>query len=519
MNKIFYFILFFICCHSNANAQVTFQKIYNVTANFQDGTSAFQQTADSGFIIAGQATVTSFDIFLLKTNSDGDILWSIVYDGSSSDNVYTMQQTNDGGFILGGESFSFFSGESFLLKTDSVGNILWLKVLSNTGGLTWIEQTHDGGYITSGVSNNFPWEVLITKCNTTGDVVWSKNFSSFDLDECDMIHETSDGGFIMVAEQNLRNFLIKLDSTGTVMWSKQLSRTTAVDPILRQRSVYETSDHGFIILTDVWTSPSTTDIVVIKTDSLGSATWSMRYNSGYTIYSGSVKQDQNGEYLITSMRADSATSPMDLIIIKTDPSGLVLWSKLYGGSSFEGIGEPSHLLSCFTNDGGIATITGTSSFGPNTDFHSYFIKSDSLGNSGCNEIATLPLASPIQIIDSLYPLNSIPFITAASSETMLTTMGFNSQSILCFYDQVMELEEKKIFQIYPNPAIGNIKIKSNGVIIESMEVNNALGKRMVMNKSVMSKEIVIESASFPSGIYFVKLQVGSEIYMQKFIKH
>ena len=81
-----------------------------------------QQTADGGYIVAGNTT--SFgageeDFYLVKANSQGDTLWTRTYGGISEDQARSVQQTADGGYIMAGETRSFGAGgyDFYLVKT------------------------------------------------------------------------------------------------------------------------------------------------------------------------------------------------------------------------------------------------------------------------------------------------------------------------------------------------------------------------------------------------------------------
>jgi hypothetical protein len=98
----------------------------------------------------------------VKTNSQGDTLWTRTYGGSSTDWAYSVQQTADGGYILAGFTYSFGAGTStypnmYLVKTNNLGDTLWTRTYggSNYDYATSVQQTADGGYIVAGYTESF----------------------------------------------------------------------------------------------------------------------------------------------------------------------------------------------------------------------------------------------------------------------------------------------------------------------------------------------------------------------------
>jgi hypothetical protein len=121
-----------------------------------------EQTADGGYMLAGRrdsAGVGDSDFYLLKTNSDGDSLWAKTYGGDEMDRAFTAMQTSDGGYILGGltASFNVEYHDFYIVKTDTDGDTLWTRTY---GGL-WqeqiedIEETADGGFAAVGSTYSF----------------------------------------------------------------------------------------------------------------------------------------------------------------------------------------------------------------------------------------------------------------------------------------------------------------------------------------------------------------------------
>jgi hypothetical protein len=117
-----------------------------------------QPTSDGGFIVVGQisSSANGSDVWLLKTNSQGDTLWTKTFGGSHGEEGYCVRQVADGGYIVTGATGSFSSNHEndlFLLRTDATGNLLWMD---KAGGINSdigysVLQTSDGEYLVAGL--------------------------------------------------------------------------------------------------------------------------------------------------------------------------------------------------------------------------------------------------------------------------------------------------------------------------------------------------------------------------------
>lgn len=113
--------------------------------------------------IKGDGWVTwkeyQLDIYLIKTDNNGDTLWTKIYGGDKDDEAYAAQITLDGGFIIGGYTESYGNGgkDIYIIKTNVNGEILWSMTYGGFGDdrCFSIIEAHDGGYIAGCTSNSF----------------------------------------------------------------------------------------------------------------------------------------------------------------------------------------------------------------------------------------------------------------------------------------------------------------------------------------------------------------------------
>jgi hypothetical protein len=188
------------------------------------------ETADGGFAIVGTTTsfgAGNYDVYLLKTDSLGNLLWSKTFGGAANEDGWGIKATADGGFILTGYTKSFGAGEDdlFLIKTDANGNQQWCRAYGNTNtdlGYS-VELASDGGFIIGGITlapGKTTADVYLVKTDANGNPQWSRTYGGDEDDGCQSIVATKDGGYFISGYTTTFGagdwdfYLIKTDNQG-----------------------------------------------------------------------------------------------------------------------------------------------------------------------------------------------------------------------------------------------------------------------------------------------------------------
>ena len=143
---------------TDINGNAIWKKTYGGNSYGEYGYSV-KQTIDGGYISVGYINNSQADVYLVKTNSIGDTLWTKTYGGDSVDSGHSIYLTSDSGYIIAGGTNSYGAGgeDVYLIKIDSIGDILWTKSFGGVGGDACysVQQTSDEGFILAGYTKSF----------------------------------------------------------------------------------------------------------------------------------------------------------------------------------------------------------------------------------------------------------------------------------------------------------------------------------------------------------------------------
>ncbi len=510
-----------------SSAQPTFQKSYG--GAWADLGESVQQTNDGGFIIGGSTQsfgIGDYDLYLIRTDANGDTLWTSIINtpASLTDMGFSVRQTNDGGFALIGEVLDIVtsSKDVYLVKTDGAGNLLWTKTYGGYGDQVGysIEQTTDGGFIIGGdyvdfINNDF--NIYLVKTNAIGDTLWSRVIGGANDDHGCSAIQTSDDGFIISGWTNSFGvvndevFLVKTDSMGNSLWAK----TYGGSGYDVGYSVQQLNDGGYIIggFTTSFTPAGYAKVYLIRTDGSGDTLWTKFYTAGIGTGIGaySVRQTASGDFILAGISDGNGAGGYDIYLLKVDGNGNPGWSKTYGGTSAD-FGNSAQE----TIDGGFI-IAGYSQNSGSGDDDVYLIKTDSMGNSGCNQTNVLTIAcSPSTQVGS--PVPSVVSLGVIGAPVPLVQHG-GTVNIFCSGNVgITEVFDLNSMVVAPNPSSGNFTIAfSNNIIGAEIQIFNVFGAKVftITNQHTLITEINLKN--IPEGIYFVKVVNESKYYCRKII--
>ena len=333
MKKLF-IILFII-------PSVVFSQGWVKTFDYGKGKSV-KQTSDDGYIITGYTDTSSnsSDVFLIKTDINGDTLWTKIYSQINNDMGNSVQQTTDGGYIITGWTNSYSNNYDILLiKTDDNGNLIWTKTYGGNYGDVGrsVQQTSDEGYIITGTthSSSYNTDISLIKTNSYGDTLWTKTYGNSNNDEGYSVQQTTDEGYIITGQTTSSDgdmdlLLVKTDELGDTIWSKTYGGYG--DDI--GYSVQQTTDGGYIVtgfLENYYTEH--TDVYLLKTDNNGDTLWTKTYDKNWDDLGHSVEQTTDGGYIVVGY-VQHVNHYYDIYLVKTNNTGDTLWTKVLGTGSY-----------------------------------------------------------------------------------------------------------------------------------------------------------------------------------------
>ncbi len=467
------------------------------------------------------------NFFLVKYDSDGNVIWAKSAGGNNYDYSCNVATDNSGNVYITGyfrsPSVTFGSTiltnngntDIFLAKYSSDGNVLWAKSAGGDSyehsyGLT--TDTSDNIYITGDfrstnitfgtvtlTNSNGGNDIFLAKYDTNGDILWAKNAGINGEDggndvTCDLLNNVYLTGQFrsdsIVFDSTVLNnsgsddiFLVKYKSDGNVLWAKKAGNT---DSDIGKSVAADTS--GNVYLTG--------------------------YFESNNISFGAINLTINGTYGYPNT---------DVFIAKYAPSGTVLWAKNTGNSGTDkGISITTNLsghniyLTGIFNSSSISF--GSTTLNNNGDYDIFIVRYDSTGNAGLSKSVGNDKEDAVNKVnvdkfENVYITGYFYSPTITFGTATLTNNGDYDIFIakLSKYAVINEFNNIVDIKIFPNPSNGIFNVLINNIAVNSSVnffVENIYGQTIYKeNLKNRAKNFTkqIDLSDYSKGIYFVKL--------------
>lgn len=319
---------------TDANGNEVWSRIYNIGVN--DWGRDLKKTQDGGYIIAGMAGVSAqtYDPFLIKTDSEGNMLWYRTYDYGfgEDDRGHAVWQTSDGGYVIAGQTIIihgvFANYDMYIIKTDANGNVQWTRIFyrqeEDADVALGVQQLNDGGYIVGGFTHSSPWSAYVLRLDSLGNPVWSNIYPGEWQSECYDIQSTPDGGFLLTGTESSfttdTDFLIiKLNADGNLLWKK----IYGTDHAEIGYNIKQLNDGGFIFA-GMSSQLGGYDMYVVRTNSTGDLLWSQLIGGTSDDRAFAIASAQNGIHFVTGWAYSYGQGQGDVYLVKLteSPSGI-----------------------------------------------------------------------------------------------------------------------------------------------------------------------------------------------------
>ena len=332
------------------------------------------KNSDGNIVIIGfrqDAPSNIRNVWMLNIDTQGDTIWTKSYGGELTDDGVDIHQTSDGGYFVIGNTNSFGTGltDIWLLRTDADGDTLWTRTfgdssqdLANSGFLSL-----DGGVIISGSripSIGSGYDGWLIKTDTLGDTIWTNSYglpSSDNLEFGVTLLETHDGFTIWTTKTLIFGtdeafiLLLKYDNQGNIIWQNGFD----IPGEEQFNSMIEISDGGFLLSGWKLYDPNNgMDLWLVRTDSNGDTLWTKSYGGSSDDIGYDVIQVADKGFVVTGYTQSYGAGGKDLWVIRTDSLGDSLWTRTYGGAKDD---EGYSIIQ--TDDGDYLIAGNTKSYG------------------------------------------------------------------------------------------------------------------------------------------------------------
>lgn len=419
--------LLFLCCDTSSQAtNLNLQWARQLGDGSRDSSYSVSADPQGNVYITGQSdgslggpNVGSTDAFVAKYDAAGALVWTAQLGTSLFDTSFGIAADSLGNVFITGYTFGGLGGQNagnadaYIAKIDALGTLEWEQQIATSDsdhGLSIATDLLGNAYVTGSTSGDLfgpsagDFDTFLAKYDTTGALIWSKQFGTNDFDasravSTDLLGNvylagTTRGNFdgSTAGKQDL--FLVKYDAAGTLLWKEQFG---SID---NEASYGVSADALGNVFVTGWTEGSLggphegdTDVFLAKFNETGTHQWTEQIGTGLGDLSYGVSTDSDGNVYISGGTRGSLFGPNvgdgDVFLAKYDGSGQLLWGEQFGtGARDTGYGVVANSLGMVF----ISGETGGSLFGSSGGQEDAILAMYAIPEPSTNTLSSLGLA-------------------------------------------------------------------------------------------------------------------------------
>lgn len=317
-----------------------FENIFG--GNSADFGEAIVYTPNGGYVLAGFSESfgndNDLDVYVIRTDVDGQVMWEYVYDEGFTEHGYTMINTPDGGFLIAGDrrATQTSTTNAYLIKLDANGQLIWSKEYGDEDHHQQafsIIPSIDGGYLLLGRAENIETndlDIYLVAIDNDGAVVWEQSYGDDNKQEGFDLAIYQDGYVLAGKTYNDANdsndaYIARIDGSGTLLWEQAYgSMETDI-----AYTVAATNDNHIVFggLTGF-----NSNVYLSKIDATGEVVWSKSFGGVLGDEAHDLLETSDGDLVIAGISEQSASN-IDLFLTKVNSSGNILWERTLGSPS------------------------------------------------------------------------------------------------------------------------------------------------------------------------------------------
>lgn len=293
-------------------------------------------SADNNLLICGN---TTGNICVLKVAKSGSQLWRKEFKAQYFSWASGLAESSSQEVFVCGTTYKYYSISEhniLLIKLDANGDTLWTKIYGGDQDDfgNFIIPTNDDHLLICGHSYSFSDEgdIYLIKVNTNGDTLWTKNYFASGNQFPRHILQTQNGEYLITntsldSDSNTELYFLKLSADGQQLWNKKVSPGIGKWGF----STIELSN-GDLVTCGKIEKGDDDQILIVKTDSQGKVLWEHEYGNTFLQERGNViKSNADGTFTITGWSHSTHSGTNQIVLLKINPNGDQIFFKEFGG--------------------------------------------------------------------------------------------------------------------------------------------------------------------------------------------